>query len=132
MCACAGGGEEDVYGANIYTLVLTGTMGDRPCGDLFQFLRLNLPSVDQVRQVQLQQFRVECIPLLSGMEQGQCRDKRKCEMELGHCGMEQGQWDGMGTVWNGTGTVGIRNSFRWNRDSVRWNRNSVGWNRYTA
>ena len=123
MCACAGGGEEDVYGANIYTLVLTGIIGDRPCGDLFQFLRLNLPSVDQVRQVQLQQFRVECIPLLSGMEQGQCRDKsvrwnwdtvgwnresvewnRNNGVERGQCGMEQGQWES-GTALDETETV---------------------------
>lgn len=80
LCVCVQvGGEEDVFGANIYTLVLTGIMGDRPCGDLFQFLRLNLPGVDQVRQVQLQQFRVECIPLLSGMEQ------RQCGLEQGQC-----------------------------------------------
>ena len=75
------------------SLVLTCSMEDRPCSDLLQFLRLNLPVVDQVRQVQLQQFSVECIPLLSGMEQ-------------------RHEWNGTETVWdetetvqNGTGTV---------------------------
>ena len=75
------------------SLVLTCSMEDRPCSDLLQFLRLNFPVVDQVRQVQLQQFRVERIPFLSGMEQ-------RHEWN----GIET-VWDGTGTVWNGTGTL---------------------------